>query len=299
MRIAVTGSSGFVGRALCASLTDNGHDVVRMVRPGSPSLDGAVGWDPAAGTIDRAGLVGVDAVVHLAGEGIGDHRWTAAHKRRVLESRVAGTRLIATTLASLDGGPRRLLSGSAIGIYGNRGDEILSETSALGGGFLAEVCIAWEAATAPAEAAGLDVVHLRTGIVLDPAGGALARLVPLFRAGLGGRFGSGRQWMSWITLADEVAAIRFLLEHPMAGAVDLTAPTPVTNRELTATLARVLHRPAFVPVPAFGPALLYGRELVDEMLLGSQRVLPARLAEAGFAFGAPELDGALRGMLGR
>jgi uncharacterized protein (TIGR01777 family) len=301
MDVVVSGSSGLIGSALVRSLAIAGHRPIPLLRPGAPTSAGAatLTWDPTAGTIDAAGLEGVDAVVHLAGVGIAERRWTRAQKQAVLESRVRGTTLLANTLATLQRPPPVLLSASAVGYYGDRGDEVLTEASGPGGGFLAGVCTAWEAATAPAEAAGLRVAHLRTGIVLAREGGTLRKLLPLFRLGLGGRFGSGRQWMSWIALDDHVAAMEHLLRADVAGPVDLTAPNPVTNAELTAVLAHVLHRPAVLPVPRFGPALLYGRQLVDELLYAGQRALPAVLEASGFTFSRPELDGALHALLGR
>jgi len=297
--VAVTGASGLVGRALVAALEGDGARVRRLVRPGAPSGPATVSWDPAGGAIDAAGLEGVEAVVHLAGVGIGDRRWTDAHKRAVLDSRVRGTGLLARTLAGLAQPPKVLVSASAIGIYGDRGDEVLTEAGTTGEGFLADVCRAWEAATAPAEAAGIRVAHVRSGIVLSPQGGALRKQLPLFRIGLGGRFGRGRQWQSWISLDDEVGAIRHLLDHPVAGPVNLTAPHPVRNAEFATTLGRVLRRPAVVPVPPFGPALLLGRELAHELLFTSQRVVPEVLAGSGYRFRHQELEPALRHLLGR
>jgi hypothetical protein len=297
MKVLVSGSSGLIGTALRARLATAGHEVVRLVR--SAPGPGEVRWDLQARTIDRSALEGIDAVVHLAGAGIGDKRWSEAYKREILDSRVVGTTLLAEALAGMERRPAVLLSGSAIGVYGSRGDEELDEASAPGTGFLADVCTAWEAATAPAEAAGIRVVHLRTGIVLSPAGGALKKQLPLFRFGLGGRFGSGRQWQSWISLDDEIGAIEHLLAAPVSGAVNLTAPAPVTNREFTQTLARVLKRPAFLPVPAFAPKLLLGAELVQNLLLDGQRVLPRRLLDDGYAFAHADLETALRALLRR
>lgn len=299
MKIAVTGSTGLIGTALSRSLLADGHDVVPVVR--RPIADGetAVQWDPAAGTIDAAALEGLDGVVHLAGAGIGDKRWSDAYKRTILESRTKGTDLLARTLASLERPPAVLVSGSAIGIYGDTGDNALDETYPPAHDFLADVCMQWEAAAAPAVDAGIRVPFLRTGIVLSPEGGALAKLLPLFKLGAGGRMGSGRQWWSWISLADEVRVIRWLLDTDVAGPVNATAPQPVTNAELTKVLAGVLGRPSVLPVPAFGPRLLLGGELADALLFNSQRVLPQVLTERGFAFDHPDLEGALRAMLGR
>lgn len=297
MRVAITGSSGLIGTALVRSLASDGHEAVRVVRSG----DGAstVRWDIERGEIDASGLEGLDGVVHLAGEGIAEKRWTPAQKAKILESRTKGTALLANTLAALHAKPSVLVSGSAIGFYGNRGDEQLTEASPAGSGFLAEVTTAWEAAAEPAEAAGIRVAKVRTGIVLDRDGGVLDRLVGLARFGLLGKLGSGRQWMSWISLADEVAAIRFVLEHDVHGPVNLTAPGAVTNEQLTKTLGRVLKRPTFLPVPSFGPKLLVGAELAQALLYDGQRVLPAALLAAGYEFRDTDLEAALRGMLGR
>ena len=280
MRVAVTGSHGFIGSALVASLERDGHDVVRVSRD-------------AGGGLDGAGLAGADAVIHLAGEGVASKRWTPEQKRRVLESRTQGTTLVATTIANLTSRPRVLLSASAIGYYGDRGDEILTEESAAGAGFLAEVCVQWEAATAPAQDAGIRVAHLRTGIVVGRSGGAVAKTLPLFKLGLGGRIGSGRQFWSWISLTDEIGAIRFLLDHEVSGAVNLTGPEPVTNAEFTKAVGRALHRPTFVPVPKFGPRLLLGREAADEVVSASQRVMPVVLAREGYKFQHETVDEAV------
>ncbi len=299
MDIAVTGATGFIGTALVDALRADGHRVATLVRRAPAAGQDAVRWDPAAGTIDAASLEGIDAVVHLAGEPIGARRWNDEVKRRILDSRVQGTDLLARTLADLDRPPAVLLSGSAIGIYGERGDEVLTERSPAGTGFLADVVTAWEAATAPAAAAGIRVAHLRTGIVLAPGGGALAKVLPLFRFGLGGRLGPGTQWWSWISLTDEVRAIRFLLDADVAGPVDLTAPQPVTNAAFTKDLGSVLGRPTVLPVPKFGPSLLLGSELATELLFTSQQVLPAVLEDAGFAFEHAALTDALRAELRR
>ncbi len=297
MDVAVTGSSGFIGAPLVAALEQGGHRVRRVVR-GRPTRPGEVSWNPAAGTIDVEGLVGVDAVVHLAGEGINAKRWTAAQKQRILDSRTQGTRLIAETVAALDPRPSVLLSASAIGFYGDRGDELLTEDSPPGDDFLAEVCVAWEGAARPAVAAGIRTAFLRTGIVLDPSGGALAKMLPLFKLGLGGRLG-GDQWWSWISLADEVHAIIHLLLVDVAGPVNLTAPNPTTNAELTRSLGAVLRRPTVVPVPRLGPQLLLGRELAQSLLYSSARIAPTRLDASGYRFHHRDLDAALRSMLTR
>ncbi|HKY16655.1 MAG TPA: TIGR01777 family oxidoreductase [Microthrixaceae bacterium] len=304
MDVAVTGSTGLIGSALVEHLTRGGHRVRRLVRPGSrPVPDDVesdeVEWDPDAGAIDVAALEGIDAVVHLAGEGIADKRWSDAQKRRIRDSRRLGTSLIARTVASLTPRPA-LLSGSAIGYYGDAGDRLLDETAPAGDDFLAGVVTDWEAAASPAIDAGARVVFLRSGIVLSPDGGVLARQLPFFRFGLGGRSGSGRQYMSWITLDDEVAAIAFLLESPngsaVFGPVNMVAPNPVTNAEFAKTLGRALHRPTTI-IPMIGPRVLFGRELADSLLLGSQRLQPAVLTRAGYEFEHPVLDTALSDLL--
>ncbi len=297
VRIAITGSHGLVGSALVSRLRSDRHEVIPIVR--SSARAGEIGWDPVGGTLDPADLGGIDAVVNLAGAGIGDKRWTDDYKRVVLESRTKGTALLAEAIAATEGGPAVLLSGSAVGFYGDRGDEELDERSGPGTGFLAEVARAWEASTAAAEEAGRRVVHLRTGIVLAPKGGALERMLPLFKLGLGGRFGSGQQWMSWIALDDEVGAIAHLLSSDVRGAVNLTAPTPVRNAELADELGDVLHRPTVLPVPSFGPKLLLGGERADALLFGSQRVLPAVLQADGYRFRYPTLEPALHALLAR
>jgi uncharacterized protein (TIGR01777 family) len=296
MRVLVTGSHGFIGTELVARLGQEGHQVTRLVRrlPGA----GEVGWDPVEGTIDAGGLEGHDAVVHLAGAGIGDHRWTKAYKAKVLGSRVHGTSLLARTLATLQRPPAVLASGSGIGFYGDRGDEELTEESTAGTGFLAEVVRQWEASTAPAEQAGMRVVHLRTGVVLSPKGGALKRLLLPFRLGVGGRYGSGRQWLSWISLDDEVGGIVHVLEHErLRGPVNLTAPQPVTVGELAKALGRALNRPAVLPTPTLALDLLLGRELVREMLLSGQRVRPAKLMASGFQHRHADIHSALTQLL--
>ncbi|MBM3683086.1 MAG: TIGR01777 family protein [Actinobacteria bacterium] len=298
MDIAITGASGLIGTALTSELQTAGHRVVRVVRGRHPGAD-EIGWDPHRGTIDAAGFEGLDAVVHLAGEGIATRRWNDEHKRSIRESRTSGTSLIARTLAEATNGPKRFLSGSAIGIYGDRGDQVLTEVSEASDRFLARVVVDWEAAAGAAVEAGISTAFLRTGIVLDPGGGALGKMLPLFRFGLGGRLGSGRQYWSWISMADEVGAIRFLLERAdVTGPVNLTAPTPVTNAAFTRTLSSVLRRPAVFPVPAFGPKLLLGAELAEELLFCSARVDPAVLGAAGYIFEDPTLEGALRRLLG-
>lgn len=297
VRIAITGTSGFIGSALVTALSGHGHDVVPIVR--RPAAAGEISWDPAGGRLDAADLQGVDAVVHLAGAGIGDHRWTDDYRRTLVESRTRSTNLLSEAIAAAKDGPQVLLSGSAVGFYGPSGDEILDERSPAGADFLAQLCRDWEASTATAAAAGVRVVHLRTGIVLGRGGGVLTKLLPLFKLGLGGRFGSGRQWMSWITLDDEIGAIEHLLTSSASGAHNLTAPTPVTNAELTSTLAGVLRRPALLPVPAFAPRLLLGADRADALLLTGQRVVPRALQADGFVHRHPDLRPALEHVLGR
>jgi uncharacterized protein (TIGR01777 family) len=300
VRVVVSGSHGFIGSALVAALTAAGHDVTPLVR--SEPGPGQVRWDPAADMIDTAALTAArpEAAVHLAGVGIGDRRWTERHKAAVLSSRVEGTGLLARTLAALDPPPAVLVSQSAVGYYGDRGDEELTEADGPGTGFLAEVVQAWEAAAEPARQAGIRVVHTRTGVVLSPAGGALRRQVLPFKLGLGGRMGSGRQWLSWISLDDEVAAILHVLATPaLTGPVNCTAPDPVTNAEFTRALGRALRRPTLVPTPTLALRALLGRGLVEEMILAGQRVKPAALVATGFTFRHPEIGTALRAMLGR
>lgn len=297
MDVAVTGSSGLIGTALRPALEAAGHRMVAMVRPttGRPATADTISWDPGAGTIDAAGLEGIGAVVNLAGEGIGDKRWNDTQMARIRDSRVRGTTLLAETLAKLSNPPRVLVSGSGVDIYPDHGDEPVTEdTPADDPGFLGQTCRAWEAATAPAEAAGVRVVHLRTGIVLSARGGALKKMLLPFKAAVGGRLGSGRQWMSWIAIDDEVGAIVHLLgDGAPSGPVNATAPHPVTNAEFTRTLAKALHRPAVLPVPAVALKTLLGAQMAEELLLTGQRVLPGRLHASGYTFRAPELAGAL------
>lgn len=292
MRIAVTGSTGLIGSALVPHLRSVGHDVVRLVRR-APAAADEVRWDPRAGTVDLAGLAGVDGVVHLAGAGVGDHRWTDAYKREIRDSRVDGTRTIASAMASLDPRPRVLVSGSAIGWYGDTGDRAVDESAPAGHGFLADVVRDWEAAAAPAAEAGIRVVHPRTGLVVSASGGAWQRMFPLFRLGLGGRLGSGRQYWSWISLRDEVCALQFLLEQDhLAGPVNLTGPAPVTNAEASSVTARVLGRPALLPAPSFALKIVLG-EFSSEVL-GSARVMPKVLEQSGFVFQDATLESAVR-----
>ena len=285
MRVAVTGSHGLIGSALVDSLQRDGHEVVRVTRDASGDLDGGA-------------LYGADAVVHLAGEGVAAKRWTHEQKRKVLESRTKGTTVVAETIAGMERKPRVFLSASAIGYYGaDRGDEVLTETSSPGSDFLADVCVQWEAATAAAEAAGIRVARLRTGILVSKSGGAVAKTLLLFKLGLGGRIGSGRQWWSWISLTDEIGAIRFLLEHEIAGPVNLTGPEPVTNAEFTKSVGRALHRPTVLPVPMFAPRLVLGREAADAVAGASQRVEPVVLSDAGYRFVHSTVDEATRAEL--
>ena len=297
MNVLVTGSSGLVGSALVTQLESDGHTVARLVRSRRGGGEAQVLWDPQAGTIDSASLEGLDAVVHLAGESIAGGRWTAARKARILESRVKGTSLLAETLAGLRERPKVLVSASAVGYYGDRGEEALREENASGSGFLAGVCRQWEAAAAPAAQSGIRVVHPRFAMILSTAGGALQRLLLPFRLGLGGRLGSGRQFMSWIALDDAVGAICHALTHDdLQGPVNTASPTPVRNREFTTTLGRVLRRPTVFPLPAFAARLAFG-QMADELLLASQRVEPAKLLAGGYQFGFPDLESALRHLL--
>jgi uncharacterized protein (TIGR01777 family) len=298
VRVVVTGSTGLIGSALTADLRADGHEVVRLVRR-TPTGPDERFWDPARAGLDPAALAGADAVVHLAGAGIGDRRWTEARRRQLVSSRVDSTVLLARALADMAVKPGAFVCGSAIGIYGNRGDEVLTEQSTLGADFLAELCWRWEGATAPAADAGIRTVSVRSGIVLSARGGALGRQLPLFRLGLGGRLGSGEQWTSWVSITDEVRAIRFAVEEQsVAGPMNVVAPEPVTNRDLSAALGRAVHRPAVLAVPPFALRLALGRDLVDVALLASQRVRPAVLEGAGFSFRHPEIASALSAVLG-
>ena len=296
MKILVTGASGLVGRALVPLLAGGGHEVVRLVRsaPGA----GDIQWHPDAGVIQAGALEGFDGVVHLAGENIASGRWNAEKKRRIKESRVRGTRLLARALAALERPPQVLVSASAVGFFGDRGDEELTETSPAGSGFLSEVCREWEAVTEAAEGKGIRVVHARLGVVLSQEGGALAKMLAPFKLGAGGVVGNGRQYMSWITLDDTVAAITHLVATgSAAGPVNVVAPAPVTNREFTSTLGRVLRRPTVFPLPGFVARLMFG-EMADELLLASTRVKPANLLDSGFTFCHRSLEEGLRHVLG-
>jgi uncharacterized protein (TIGR01777 family) len=299
LRVAITGASGLIGHALSALLSTGGHQIVRLVR--GPASDGEASWDPARGRLDPAVLAGCDAVIHLAGENVAGGRWTAPRRDRIRESRRRGTALIADTVAGLEAPPRVLVSASAIGIYGSRGDEELREGSALAptGDFLADVCREWEAATEPAWRAGVRVALPRFGMVLSPAGGALKKMLPFFRSGIGGPAGTGRQWISWISLDDVIGAIHHaLFTDALDGAFNVVGPHPVTNREFSHTLGRVLARPAVLPVPALALRALFC-EMADGTVLSSARVLPTRLEASGYTFRHPTLESALRFELGR
>ena len=297
MRVGISGSSGLIGTELRRQLEAAGHVAVPLVRHTASAHE--VRWDPAHQAASPAHLVGIDAIVNLAGAGIGDHRWTDEYRKELVDSRLVTTTSLAEACGALSDGPRILLSGSAVGFYGDRHDEELDETSAAGAGFLADLCERWEAATAPAEAAGVRVAHLRTGIVLSPAGGALRKQLPLFKLGLGGRFGNGRQYQSWISIDDEVGAIMHLLGAEVSGAVNLTAPNPVTNTEFSRLLGKQLHRPAILPIPSFGPKLLLGGELAEALLFTGQRVLPRVLEASGYTFRQATLEQALAALLPR
>lgn len=294
MRVAVTGSSGLIGSALVPALRSAGHDVLRLVRREPRGADEAR-WDPRAGTLAPETLQGVDAVVHLAGYNLGI-RWTASRKREILESRVQSTKLIAETIAGLEHRPAVFLCASAIGVYGSRGDDVLTEASSRGEGFLADVVEAWEGAADPAREAGTRVAHLRHGLVLSREGGALAKLLLPFRLGLGGPVGSGRQWWSWVAMEDVVGAYLHLLGADVAGAVNVVGPEPVRNRDFVKALGRVLHRPAVLPFPSFAVPVVLG-EMGEELLLASQRVHPAALEQSGYTVRRRTVDDALASAL--
>jgi uncharacterized protein (TIGR01777 family) len=296
MKILISGSHGLVGSALMNSLKGDGHDVFALVRR-APHDDAEVEWYPERGSLALARLEGMDAVVHLAGESIAEGRWTDERKRSIRESRVKGTTVLSEALANLKHPPQTLLCASAIGYYGDRGDEVLTEESEPGKDFLGNVCIEWERATESAKEKGIRVVNFRFGIILSAEGGALAKMLPPFRMGAGGRIGSGKQWMSWIALDDVVGVIKSALTNDaLRGPVNVVAPNPVTNAEFTKTLGRVLSRPTIFPIPAFGVRLAFG-EMADALLLSSQRVEPARLTKVGYQFQYHELEGALRHVL--
>ena len=297
MNILVTGSSGLIGAALIPVLNAAGHTVVRLVRSDTAQAGRTLRWDPVAGTLDRESLEGFDAVVHLAGDDISSGTWTAAKKASIRQSRVEGTRLLARILASLQRAPEVLVSASAIGYYGDRGDQILTEDSGPGTGFLASVCRDWEAAAAPAAEAGIRVAYLRLGVVLSADGGALARMLGPFRMGMGGPLGTGRQYVSWVAIDDTVGVIAHILSTPsLEGPVNVASPAPVTHAEFARTLGRVLGRPTVLGMPRFAVRLMFG-EMADELLLASQRLAPTRLLSTGYRFRFPELETALRHLL--
>lgn len=298
MKILIGGSHGLVGTALIKSLEAQGHEIFRLVRH-APTSKTEVEWSPDRYSIALARIEGFDAVVNLAGESIAEGRWTDDKKRRIRESRVKGTKLLGDALANLTVPPKTFVCASAIGYYGNRGDERLTETSAAGDDFLAKVCAEWEGATTLATEKGIRVVNARFGVILDTNGGALKKMLPPFRMGLGGRIGSGKQWMSWIALDDVVAGILFALaKHSIKGPVNFVAPVPVTNAVFTKTLGKVLSRPTVLPVPAFAIKLLFG-EMGEALLLGGQRVGPERLVGEGFQFSYPQLESALAHILAK
>lgn len=299
MDVAISGASGLIGSALKIALVEAGHRPISLVRREPIPGRDEIAWKPAEGVIDAPSLEGIDAVVNLAGAGIGDRRWTDSYRRLLVDSRVESTRLLATTMAGLDRRPTVFLSGSAIGYYGSNGSTVQTEESPAASDFLAQLCVDWEAATAPAEAAGIRTAHLRTGIVLSTEGGALPKLLPLFKAFVGGRFGTGDQYMSWITIDDQTSAILHLLDGDIDGPVNLTAPEPVTNAEFTSTLADVLGRPSLLPVPAFGPRLVLGGDRADALLFDSIRVIPEVLQKSGFAFRSSDIEAGLRAVLER
>ncbi|MET7711231.1 TIGR01777 family oxidoreductase [Streptomyces sp. NPDC005407] len=295
MRIAVTGSTGLIGTALVRSLRSDGHEVVRLVRRPARAGD-EVEWDPHRQYVDVGGLVGCEGVVHLAGAGIGARRWNDAYRKEIRDSRVLGTAAIAEAVASLDAPPRVLISGSAVGFYGDTGDRAVDESAPPGDGFLPKLVVEWEEAAAPAEEAGIRTAFARTGLVVARKGGAWGRMFPIFKAGVGGQLGNGRQYWSYISLHDEVAALRHILDtESLSGPVNLTAPHPVTNREVTEAMGRALRRPAFFAVPA--PLLRVVLGELAEDVLSSQRVLPNRLLESDFSFAFPGIDEAIRAAL--
>ncbi|GAA2577610.1 TIGR01777 family oxidoreductase [Actinomadura fulvescens] len=295
MKVAITGASGLIGGALVEDLRRDGHDVVRLVRR-EPAKQDEARWDPH-GTVDTSALEGCDAVVHLAGAGVADRPWTSAYKQKIRDSRVRGTRVLAEAIAGMSDRPKVLVSGSAIGYYGDTGGREVDEESSMGGGFLAELVRDWEAAAGPAADAGVRVVHARTGVVLAREGGMLGKTLPLFKLGLGGKLGNGRQWVSWISLTDQLAALRHLLGGELAGPVNLTAPRPVTNAAYTRAVGQALGRPAVLTVPRFALRLAL-RGLADEGPLISQRVLPRRLEASGFSFAHTDVDAAVRAAIG-
>lgn len=299
MSIAVSGASGLVGTALVPFLTTAGHNVRRLVRGEPNRSEGHIGWDPAAGQLEKSDLEGIDAVIHLGGESIASGRWTEQKRKRIRDSRVKSTRMLAETLAQMEHPPKTLLCASATGYYGDRGDEPLNEGAAPGQSFLADVCQQWEDAAGPAREAGIRVANLRFGVVLSPRGGALRQMLPLFRLGLGGRLGSGNQYWSWIAIDDAIGAVDHTLANEnLSGPVNMTAPRPVTNRQFTAVLAKVLRRPARLPAPSIALRLVMG-PMADELLLASARALPERLLGSGYEFKHKDLESALRHLLGK
>lgn len=300
MHLLITGASGLVGRTLSRGLMASGHTVTPLVRrrSGDQQTPGTAWWDPEGGELDLQGLEGHQAVIHLAGENIASGRWTAKRKKRILESRVRGTGLLAEALGRLEHPPHTLISASAVGYYGNRpADEVVTEQSSPGTGFLADVCRQWETAAVPAAAAGIRVINLRFGVVLDPGDGALAKMLPPFRLGLGGPVGNGRQMMSWITTGELTPLVAHLLENQsISGPVNAVSPSPVSNARFSRVLGRVLSRPARIPLPALAARLIFG-EMARELLLGGARVDPLALRTSGYAFTHPELEPALRALL--
>ncbi|HLV93796.1 MAG TPA: TIGR01777 family oxidoreductase [Candidatus Acidoferrales bacterium] len=298
LRILISGASGLVGAAATIALRADGHEVGHLVRSRGSLSTGDVRWDPAAGTADQEAMEGASAIVHLAGAGIGDSRWAEARKKILCSSRVDSTRILVDAISKLRQKPRVLLAASATGFYGNRGDELLAESSAAGSGFLAVLARAWEGESLRAESLGVRTVLLRFGMILSAQGGALPKVITPFKFGVGGRLGSGNQWMSWIALDDVIGVIRAALaDEAFSGPVNVVAPNPLRNVDFTRALARALHRPAILPAPAFALRLALGREMADELLLSSQRVQPQKLIAAGYAFRFPELDPALKTIL--
>ena len=296
MRILVSGSHGLVGKALIGALSSDGHEIVRLIR-GKPSGAKEIEWHPNEGRLDATSLEGLGAAIHLAGESIASGRWTGDKKRAIVESRVKGTALLSEAFARLSRPPSVFISASAIGYYGNRGDEVLTEKSSPGNDFLADVCVEWEKATRAAMEKGIRTIHARFGIILDANEGALGKMLTPFRMGIGGRVGDGKQWMSWIAIDDVVNGLKSLLgDTSVSGPVNFVAPNPVTNAEFTKTLGRVLSKPTLFPVPAFGVRLAFG-EMADALLLASQKVEPRVLKERGFKFAEPSLEPALRNIL--
>lgn len=296
MKIAISGSHGFLGSALIEQLEKHDHQIYRLVRANAKGND--ILFDVEGQNVDTAKLNEsmIDVVIHLAGEGIGEKKWSPAQKQKILTSRTQGTKLLADALAAIDNKPKLFISSSAIGFYGSRGDVVLDENSSKGDGFLSDVCSKWEEATKPASDAGIDLAIIRTGIVLDPNGGTLKRMILPFKLGLGGRLGSGKQFMSWITLNDWVRAIQYIVDHQLSGTYNLVAPCAVTNSQFTASLGKVLHRPTFLPTPLFPLKAIYSSELVEALLLGSQNVVPKALIEAGFDFETDTIKTALKSL---